>query len=76
MQNDPIVIVGLARTPMGAFQGELKGFASSGVAGVQQLFVFSSLWPGPWPALRAGNSRNRKPTGMRCALRAESTSRV
>jgi acetyl-CoA C-acetyltransferase len=26
--NDPIVIVGLARTPMGAFQGELKGFAA------------------------------------------------
>src|SRR5262245_19126698 len=28
MQNDPIVIVGLARTPMGAFQGELEGFAA------------------------------------------------
>ena len=28
MQNDPVVIVGLARTPMGAFQGELKGFAA------------------------------------------------
>src|SRR5260221_14323711 len=28
MQNDPIVVVGLARTPMGAFQGELKGFAA------------------------------------------------
>ncbi|HZO01258.1 MAG TPA: acetyl-CoA C-acetyltransferase [Burkholderiales bacterium] len=28
MQNDPIVIVGLARTPMGGFQGELKGFAA------------------------------------------------
>jgi acetyl-CoA C-acetyltransferase len=28
MQTDPIVIVGLARTPMGAFQGELKGFAA------------------------------------------------
>jgi acetyl-CoA C-acetyltransferase len=28
MQNDPAVIVGLARTPMGAFQGELKGFAA------------------------------------------------
>ena len=28
MQSDPIVIVGLARTPMGAFQGELKGFAA------------------------------------------------
>ena len=29
MSNDPIVIVGLARTPMGAFQGELKGFAAA-----------------------------------------------
>src|SRR3954463_6321748 len=28
MQNDPIVIVGAARTPMGAFQGELKGFTA------------------------------------------------
>jgi len=26
--NDPIVIVSAARTPMGAFQGELKGFAA------------------------------------------------
>jgi acetyl-CoA C-acetyltransferase len=28
MNNDPIVIVGLARTPMGGFQGDLKGFAA------------------------------------------------
>jgi acetyl-CoA C-acetyltransferase len=28
MQSDPIVIVSVARTPMGAFQGELKGFAA------------------------------------------------
>ena len=28
MNTDPIVIVGLARTPMGGFQGELKGFAA------------------------------------------------
>jgi len=28
MPTDPIVIVGLARTPMGGFQGELKGFAA------------------------------------------------
>jgi acetyl-CoA C-acetyltransferase len=28
VQTDPIVIVGLARTPMGGFQGELKGFAA------------------------------------------------
>src|SRR3954462_3684439 len=28
MQSDPIVIVSAARTPMGAIQGELKGFAA------------------------------------------------
>ncbi len=28
MNSDPIVIVSAARTPMGAFQGELKGFAA------------------------------------------------
>ncbi|MDD9899682.1 MAG: acetyl-CoA C-acyltransferase [Alphaproteobacteria bacterium] len=28
MQNDPVVIVGMARTPMGAFQGELSGFTA------------------------------------------------
>jgi acetyl-CoA C-acetyltransferase len=28
MNSDPVVIVGLARTPMGGFQGELKGFAA------------------------------------------------
>ena len=28
MQSDPIVIVGCSRTPMGAFQGELKSFAA------------------------------------------------
>jgi acetyl-CoA C-acetyltransferase len=28
MLNDPIVIVSVARTPMGAFQGELRGFSA------------------------------------------------
>src|SRR6266852_354554 len=28
MLNDPVVIVSAARTPMGAFQGELKDFAA------------------------------------------------
>jgi acetyl-CoA C-acetyltransferase len=28
MNTDPVVIVGLARTPMGAFQGDLKGFTA------------------------------------------------
>lgn len=33
MNTDAIVIVGLARTAMGAFQGELKGFAASELGG-------------------------------------------
>jgi acetyl-CoA C-acetyltransferase len=28
MNTDPVVLVGLARTPIGAFQGELKGFSA------------------------------------------------
>ena len=31
---DPIVIVGLARTPMGGFQGELSGASASQLGGV------------------------------------------
>jgi acetyl-CoA C-acetyltransferase len=33
MNADPVVIVGLARTPMGAFQGELKSFAAPELGG-------------------------------------------
>ena len=28
MKSDPVVIVSAARTPMGGFQGELKGFTA------------------------------------------------
>ena len=34
MNTDPIVIAGLARTPMGAFQGELKDFTASELGAV------------------------------------------
>jgi acetyl-CoA C-acetyltransferase len=34
MNNDPIVIAGLARTPMGGFQGELKDFTASELGAV------------------------------------------
>jgi acetyl-CoA C-acetyltransferase len=34
MPNDPIVIVSAARTPMGGFQGELKGFAATELGAV------------------------------------------
>jgi acetyl-CoA C-acetyltransferase len=47
MQNDPIVIVGLARTPMGAFQGELKGFAATelGAAAIRAAVERAKIRP-------------------------------
>jgi acetyl-CoA C-acetyltransferase len=47
MQNDPVVIVGLARTPMGAFQGELKGFAAPelGAAAIRAAVERAKLKP-------------------------------
>jgi len=47
MQNDPIVIVSAARTPMGAFQGELKGFAAPelGAAAIRAAVERAKLRP-------------------------------
>jgi acetyl-CoA acetyltransferase len=47
VNNDPIVIVGLARTPMGAFQGELKGFAAAqlGAAAIRAAVEHANLKP-------------------------------
>jgi acetyl-CoA C-acetyltransferase len=47
MQDDPIVIVGAARTPMGAFQGELKGFAAPelGAAAIRAAVERAKLKP-------------------------------
>ena len=47
MNTDPIVIVGLARTPMGAFQGELKGFAAPelGAAAIRAALERAKLKP-------------------------------
>ena len=47
MSNDPIVIVGLARTPMGAFQGELKGFAAAqlGAAAIRAAVERANIKP-------------------------------
>jgi acetyl-CoA C-acetyltransferase len=47
MQNDPVVIVGVARTPMGAFQGELKGFAAPelGAAAIRAAVERAKLKP-------------------------------
>ena len=47
MQDDPVVIVGLARTPMGAFQGELKGFSAPelGAAAIRAAVERAKLKP-------------------------------
>ncbi len=47
MTSDPIVIVSAARTPMGAFQGELKGFAAPelGAAAVRAAVERAQLPP-------------------------------
>jgi acetyl-CoA C-acetyltransferase len=47
MNADPVVIVGLARTPMGAFQGELRGFAAPelGAAAIRAAVERAKLRP-------------------------------
>ena len=47
MEKDPVVIVGLARTPMGAFQGELKGFTAPelGAAAIRAAVERAKLKP-------------------------------
>jgi acetyl-CoA C-acetyltransferase len=47
MPNDPIVIVSAARTPMGGFQGELKGFAAPelGAAAIRAAVERAQLKP-------------------------------
>jgi acetyl-CoA C-acetyltransferase len=47
MNTDPIVIVGLARTPMGAFQGELKSFPASelGAAAIRAAVERAQIKP-------------------------------
>ncbi len=47
MHSDPIVIVSAARTPMGAFQGELKGFAAPelGAAAIRAAIERAKIKP-------------------------------
>jgi acetyl-CoA C-acetyltransferase len=47
MSHDPIVIVSAARTPMGSFQGELKGFAAPqlGAAAIRAAVERAKLKP-------------------------------
>ena len=46
--NDPIVIVGMARTPIGAFQGELASFTASdlGKVAIEEALKRSTVKPG------------------------------
>src|SRR5213075_3400399 len=48
MPTDPIVIVSAARTPMGAFQGELKGFSAPelGAAAIRAAVERAKIQPG------------------------------
>src|SRR5262245_48126755 len=48
MPVDPIVIVSAARTPMGGFQGELKGFAAPelGAAAIRAAVERAKIQPG------------------------------
>jgi len=47
MQKDPVVIVSCARTPMGAFQGELKDFSAAqlGAAAIRAAVERAKLKP-------------------------------
>src|SRR5471032_1926127 len=47
MNPDPVVIVSAARTPMGAFQGELKGFAAPelGAAAIRAAVERANIKP-------------------------------
>src|SRR5512145_3153448 len=47
MQDDPVVIVSAARTPMGGFQGELKGFAAAelGAAAIRAAVERAKIRP-------------------------------
>ncbi len=47
MNNDPVVIVSVARTPMGAMQGELKGFAAPelGAAAIRAALERAGVGP-------------------------------
>ena len=56
MQNDPIVIVSAVRTPMGAFQGELKTFAAPelGAAAIRAAVERAKIRPEHVPEVIMG----------------------
>jgi acetyl-CoA C-acetyltransferase len=57
MQNDPVVIVGAARTPMGAFQGDFKNVTASelGAAAIKAAVERAGLKPGDLQEVIMGN---------------------
>jgi acetyl-CoA C-acetyltransferase len=57
MQNDPIVIVGAARTPMGGFQGDFSSLSASdlGAVAVKAAVERAGLVPGDVQELLFGN---------------------
>jgi len=56
-QNDPIVITGIARTPMGGLQGMLSGFSASqlGAAAIKAAVERSGLQPADVQEVIMGN---------------------
>jgi acetyl-CoA C-acetyltransferase len=57
MQNDPIVIVGAARTPMGGFQGDFTSLAASdlGAVAIKAAVERAGIQPGDVQELLFGN---------------------
>jgi acetyl-CoA C-acetyltransferase len=57
MQNDPIVIVGAARTPMGGFQGDFSSLAASdlGAVAIKAAVERAGIQPGDVQELLFGN---------------------
>jgi acetyl-CoA C-acetyltransferase len=57
MQNDPIVIVGAARTPMGGFQGDFAALSASdlGAVAIKAAVERSGVQPGDVQELLFGN---------------------
>ena len=86
MQNDPIVIVGAARTPMGGFQGDFASLAASDLGGVaikaaveragvrpddvEELIFGNCSWPD-----RARRPRGRHRSRPVCRLSTNCTTR-
>jgi acetyl-CoA C-acetyltransferase len=82
VNTDPVVIVGLARTPLGAFQGELKGFAAPdlGAAAIRAAVERAKIRPEEVGelimgcVLPAGQGQAPARSGTRSAPRARASS--